>query len=103
MNSNEEIVLAQELLELQQQKSPYLDEHWERPTLERYISEDIFARERQHIFQALPHIAAHSSELPNPGDYITVELGGRSMFPFLDVGAARDGPAGRKPNCAARG
>ena len=80
MDSNEQTAVVEELLELHASKSPFLDEHWERPSLERYLSQDIFERESERIFRRLPHIAAHSSEIAAPGDFLTLELAGRPLL-----------------------
>ena len=72
--------LLKELLDLHQDKSPYLDEHWERPSLDRYSSDEIFGRERERIFARMPTIVAHSSEMPEPGDFVTVEHAGRPLL-----------------------
>ena len=45
MAAKTRVELIRELFELHEDKSPYLDEHWERPVLDRYVSPDIFARE----------------------------------------------------------
>lgn len=39
-----------------------------------YSDHDIAERERQRIFQALPMMAVHSSQIPQPGDFVTVQL-----------------------------
>jgi phenylpropionate dioxygenase-like ring-hydroxylating dioxygenase large terminal subunit len=82
--------LLSELLALHGDRKPYLDEHWEKPDLERYYSAQFFRKEREHISLALPQIAAHSSELPEPGAFLTMELGGRPLLLVRDKeGATR--------------
>ncbi len=88
MDKETQIELIQELLELRDNKSPFLDESWERPTLERYTSAEFFARE--HISLSLPQIAAHVSELPEPGSFLTMELAGQPLLLTRDEdGVAR--------------
>jgi phenylpropionate dioxygenase-like ring-hydroxylating dioxygenase large terminal subunit len=41
---------------------------------EQYTDPDIAARERDRVFGRVPSIVAHSSELPNPRDFITRRL-----------------------------
>jgi len=80
MEQATQIELIHELLELDDKRSPFLDEHWEKPELDRYLSPDFFARERERIFHAQPQIAAHASELPGPGAFLTLELAGRPLL-----------------------
>ena len=80
MDKHTQIELLSELLALHQQKTPYLDEQWERADCQRYHCADFFAREQARISRKLPQIVAHSSELPSPGSFQTVELGGYSIF-----------------------
>ena len=70
----------EELLELHEQKSPFLDETWEKPDLERYTSQAFFDKEREHVFQARPFIAAHASEIAEPGDFMRSEADGRPIL-----------------------
>lgn len=80
MQKTIEVELIQELLDLQQKKSPYLDEHWEKADLERYQSPEIFDRERERIARTLPQIAAHHSALPEPGAFLTLQMAGRPLL-----------------------
>lgn len=90
MEKATQIELIHELLDLHDKRSPFLDEHWEKPDPERYLSQDFFARERERIFLALPQIAAHASELPEPGAFITLEMSGRPLLLTRDeAGVAR--------------
>lgn len=80
MMTEEQQELVQELLELHENRSPFLDEQWQKPDPQRYRCPETFARERERIFRALPQIAAHSSELPRAGDFLTLELAGRPVL-----------------------
>ena len=85
-----QIELIRELLDLHDRRSPFLDEHWEKPDPERYQSGEFFARERDGIFLALPQIASHASELPGPGAFLTLEMSGRPLLLTRDEeGVAR--------------
>ena len=90
MQRQTEITLLDELLTLQEAKTPYLDEHWERPDLERYLSAERFTLEREQISRRLPQIAALSAELPGPGDFLTLEMAGQPLLLVRDeAGQAR--------------
>ncbi|MEM1110385.1 MAG: SRPBCC family protein [Pseudomonadota bacterium] len=84
MKSETQVALINELLDLQQSKSPFLDDHWQQETLDRYLSSDIFAREQALIGRRLPQIVAHVSEIDKPGDFITTELAGRPLLLIRD-------------------
>lgn len=90
MEKATQIELIHELLDLHDRRSPFLDEHWEKPELDRYLSPECFARERERIFLGLPQIAAHGSELAEPGDFVTLEMAGRPLLLTRDEnGVAR--------------
>ncbi|BBZ05636.1 hypothetical protein MCHIJ_50730 [Mycolicibacterium chitae] len=40
----------------------------------RYVDPEIAARERERVFGRVPSIVAHGSEVPRPGDFITLRL-----------------------------
>jgi phenylpropionate dioxygenase-like ring-hydroxylating dioxygenase large terminal subunit len=46
----------------------------------RYFDEDVAAAERERVFTRMPFIAAHSSELVEPGDFVTKEHIGVPML-----------------------
>ena len=79
-----EIDLIEELLGLREARSHYLDEKIEFNSVEKYQSETTFQRERDQIFAELPAVAAHVSELPNPGDFVKREIAGRSILVTRD-------------------
>jgi len=76
--------LLQELLALHEDSSPFLDENWQRQSLEPYYCPEIFALEREHISHSLPQIAAHATELPEPGSFLTLEIAGRPVLLIRD-------------------
>jgi len=90
MEQATQIELIHELLELHGKRSPFLDEHWDKPELDRYLSPDFFARECERIFHAQPQIVAHASELSGPAAFLTLELAGRPLLLTRDeAGVAR--------------
>ena len=85
MERETEIGLIEELLGLREAKSHYLDDEIEFNSVDQYQSEVIFQRERDQIFARLPAVAAHVSELPNPGDFVKREIAGRSILVTRDA------------------
>ena len=85
MERETEIGLIEELLGLREAKSHYLDENIEFNSVIQYQSEAVFQRERDQIFSRLPAVAAHVSELPNPGDFVKREIAGRSILVTRDA------------------
>ena len=47
---------------------------------EYYVSEGIYALEREHVFRRQWTFAAHGSELQAPGDFVTVSVHGESLI-----------------------
>ena len=85
MERETEIGLIEELLGLREAKSHYLDDEIEFNSVDQYQSEAIFQRERDQMFARLPAVAAHISELPNPGDFVKREIAGRSILVTRDA------------------
>ena len=85
MERETEIDLIEELLGLREAKSHYLDDEIEFNSVDQYQSEAIFQRERDQMFARLPAVAAHVSELPNPGDFVKREIAGRSILVTRDA------------------
>jgi phenylpropionate dioxygenase-like ring-hydroxylating dioxygenase large terminal subunit len=44
-----------------------------------YISEDIFQLEQEHFFANTWNYVGHDSQIPKPGDYITVDIAGKPL------------------------
>lgn len=44
-----------------------------------YISDEIFAHEQEHFFANTWNYVGHASQLPNVGDFLTVEIAGRPL------------------------
>lgn len=76
MDRATELALLEELAGLRAAGSAYLDEEVVLSPVERYGSAERFDRERRDIFRRLPLIAAHSSELAEPGAFLTRQLSG---------------------------
>src|SRR5262249_25607045 len=49
-----------------------------------FVSEEIFAKERQHIFSAEWLCVGHQSQLENAGDYLLAEIAGESLIIVRD-------------------
>lgn len=45
-----------------------------------YISQELFALEQEHFFANTWNYAGHDSQLPQPGDYIRVEIAGQPLI-----------------------
>ncbi|MES2533504.1 MAG: aromatic ring-hydroxylating dioxygenase subunit alpha [Pseudomonadota bacterium] len=45
-----------------------------------YTSEEIFALEQEHFFANTWNYAGHESQVPKPGDYLNVDIGGRPVI-----------------------
>ncbi len=71
MQKATQVALLNELLALNANKSPFLDDRWETIDCERYVSQARFAAERSRIHHALPQIAAHGSSLAEVGSFKT--------------------------------
>ena len=85
MKRETELELIDELLGLKDAGSAFLDETVTASPVARYACPERFEHERQHVFRALPLIAAHASELPRPNAFVRRELAG------LPVLFTRDG------------
>ena len=85
MKRETEIDLIEELLGLREAKSHYLDDEIEFNSVDQYQSEAVFQHERDRMFAKLPAVAAHVSEMPNPGDFVKREIAGRSIVVTRDA------------------
>ncbi len=45
-----------------------------------YISDDVFRLEQEHFFANTWNYVGHASQIPNSGDYLTLEIGGRPLI-----------------------
>ena len=63
MNRSDELALIKELLQLQERKSPFLDEQWQTSDLNRYQSDQVFELEDHFVWiQSMP-VAADVTRL----------------------------------------
>ena len=88
MNRETELQLIDELLDIQAAKSFYLDETVTRNPVEHYLNEDRFQQERERIFKRVPMVAAHRSEMANPGDFLRREVAGLPVLLTRDKSGA---------------
>lgn len=51
---------------------------------EFYLSEQVFAAEQQKVFRSSWFFAGHSAEVPRPGDYMTLDVGGAPVVIVRD-------------------
>ena len=88
MDRTTELELMDELLSLKQNKSHYLDESVTRNSVHHYLSEERFQLERDRIFSKVPMVAAHASEIAEPGDFIRRDVAGRPVLITRDKSGA---------------
>ena len=50
-----------------------------------YLSEEIFALEQEHFFANTWNYVGHASQVPEPGDYLTVDIAGRPLLMLRQV------------------
>ncbi|MEM7781323.1 MAG: SRPBCC family protein [Pseudomonadota bacterium] len=84
MDRTIEIELASELLELKAHKAHYLDDEAAKSPVDHYVSDARFEREREAIFLTRPHAIAHSSELAEPGAFLTAKVHGKPVLVSRD-------------------
>ncbi len=89
MDRATELSLLEELAGLKTAGRAFLDESIAASPVERYASSKRFAAEQRSLFRATPLLAAHASEIANPGDFLTKDLAG---LPLL-LTRNRDGQA----------
>src|SRR5678816_1714789 len=62
----------------------------ERVHRDLYLSDDLFALEQKHFFANTWNFVGHASQVPNAGDYVTLDLAGRPLVMVRhDDGAVR--------------
>ena len=66
-----QVALIERVLECVRNKTTHMEGGSFRQQISHYITAAELAREEEMIFRRYPIIVAHSSELPNPGDYLT--------------------------------
>ena len=76
MERTAELALMDELLDLKAKKSAFLDDTVARNPVDHYVSEQRFESERSAILQGVPSVAAHISELEEPGSFVRRDIAG---------------------------
>ena len=79
--------LLAELIDLQAQKSPFVDDEVTLSPVERYISPERFQAEQDLVFRTYPLACFHASELARAYDFVTCQLAG---LPVL-ISRGKDG------------
>ncbi len=80
MDKQTQNALLEEILDLQANRTPFLDEHWQRADLARYENPAVFTREIEGIHRTLPQIAVHCSELAAANAFVTRRIAGRPIL-----------------------
>ncbi len=80
MDHAHEVKLLTQLLELRQAKQTSMAVTVRRQSTHVYADQAHFEREVTKLFRETPLIAGLSGELPNAGDYFTIELGGTPVI-----------------------
>jgi phenylpropionate dioxygenase-like ring-hydroxylating dioxygenase large terminal subunit len=80
MNHEFQIQSLETLYGLDQQGSAFLDERVTTSPIERYTNQERFDAEQEKIFRFHPIIAAHASELPENGAFITLRKAGLPLL-----------------------
>lgn len=86
MNRETQIQSLEALYGLNQQGSAFLDENVTKSPITRYTSQERFKDEQEKLFRQHPIIAAHASELPVPGDFLTLRKAGLPLLLTRDRG-----------------
>ena len=76
MDRATELSLLDELAGLKSRKSAFLDAGTTQAAVGDYTDHGRFRRETESLFRARPIAAAHASELPEPGSFLTRDLFG---------------------------
>ncbi len=87
MDRATEVALLEELQGLKDNGLFFLDDDVKPSPIARYTSADRFSAEMDKIFRTIPVVAAHASELPDPGSFLTRTVSGRPVLMTRD----RDG------------
>ena len=85
MNQDTEICLIDELRELKEAKSAFLDEAVAWNPLSHYTSAAHFQQELTNVLRALPLVIGHSSELQGSGAFLQREAGGVPVLVTRDA------------------
>ena len=80
MERDTELQLIDELLEIKGNGTFYLDETVTRNPVLHYTSQARFDLERARLFRRVPLIAAHASELAEPGSFVRKQIAGLALL-----------------------
>ncbi|ALO98295.1 Dioxygenase subunit [Streptomyces hygroscopicus subsp. limoneus] len=80
MDRTEELRLLDRALEHLRNKRKQLTEDDTRVGVERYRSPDWYRAEIERVFTRLPSMLVHTSEIPEPGSFVTFEHFGRPLI-----------------------
>ena len=72
--------LLRELIDLDKNKSPFVEGEWNKESITRYTSAEIFQQEMERLFKPMPHLVAHVSELGENHGFLTREVAGVSIL-----------------------
>lgn len=75
-----EIELAEEILDLQERKVPFLDDAVTSSPVEHYCDPHRLDLEREKLFRSIPQPVVHSSELPTPGSFLRRDFAGLPLL-----------------------
>lgn len=90
MDHETEVLLLEELLGLKQAGAFFLDDAPSHNAVREYTDPTRFVMEQASIFQRLPLIIAHASELPSPNSFLRRTINGRALLLLRgDDGQAR--------------
>jgi phenylpropionate dioxygenase-like ring-hydroxylating dioxygenase large terminal subunit len=87
MEHASQVRLIRTALEAIDRGEPPLEEHFTRNRADAYTSHERAAREREILFKGHPIVVGFSSEIPNPGDFLSEDL---APVPIMIV-RAKDG------------
>ena len=97
MKHSTQVRLIHEIFEAIDRGTPPMAEKFSRNDTSAYTSAERAAREREVLFRHHPIVAGFSSQIPNPGDYLTEDL---APVPILGQYALSTDIMGGKPPAA---
>lgn len=80
MHRETELRLIDELLALRNDNAAFCAEHASQSPVARYTDTEVFDNERNNLFLQTPFLAAHHSQLPTAGSFITRDIPGLPLL-----------------------
>lgn len=80
MDRDTEIALIDEVLGLRAASTPFVEDDMTTSDVNRYTDPKRYEAEMTALFHTLPLLAAHGSEMPGDGDYLTRTIAGRPVL-----------------------